>query len=147
MRFRNLVLAAGLPLIMGAGVQPAPVPDAREVMTTLVDPSANFIWQSVSTIVTAEGVEEKFPRTDEEWSDLRRAADLLSEGGNLLQKDRRRTGDSDWQKWSQAIVDAANTTLEAVDAENPDRILEAGGDIYATCVGCHGGYWRMRGPP
>ena len=147
MRFRYLVLAAGLPLVMGAGVQPAPAPEAREVMATMVDPSANFIWQSVSTIVTAEGVEEKFPRTDEEWSDLRQAATLLAEGGNLLKKDRRRAGERDWLKWSQAIVDAANTTLNAVDAENADRVLEAGGEIYATCVGCHGGYWRMRTPP
>ena len=146
MRFRYLVLAAGLPLFVGAGAQRSPE-TASEIMATMVDPSANFIWKSVSTIVTANGVEEKFPRNDAEWSDLGKAATLLAEGGNLLKKDRRRAGDRDWLKWSQAIVDAANTTLKAVDAENADLVLEAGGEIYNTCVGCHGGYWRMRTAP
>ena len=147
MPFRYLVLAAGLPLFVGAGAQLSPETGAREIMATMVDPSANFIWKSVSTIVTANGVEEKFPRNDREWSDLRKAAARLAEGGNLLKKDRRRAGDSDWLKWSQAIIDAANTTLKAVDAENADQVLEAGGEIYNTCVGCHGGYWRMTTPP
>ena len=147
MRFRYLVLAAGLPLFMGAGAQLAPETEASEIMATIVDPAANFIWRSVSTIVTADGVEEKFPRNDEEWNDLRRAAALLAEGGRLLKNDRRRAGDSDWVKWSQAIVDAANITLKAVNAENADQVLEAGGEIYNTCVGCHGGYWRMTTTP
>ena len=116
-------------------------------MATMVDPSANYIWQSVSTIVTAKGVEEKFPRNDREWSELREAATRLAEGGSLLKEDRRRAGDSDWMKWSQAIVDAADTTLKAVAAKNADRILEAGEEIYNTCVGCHGGYWRMTPRP
>ncbi len=146
MRFRYLVLAA-VPLFVGAGAQRSPETAAREIMATMVDPSANFIWQSVSTIVTANGVEEKFPRSDEEWSELRKAATLLADGGNLLKEDRRRAGDSDWLQWSQAIVDAANTTLKAVDAENADQVLEAGDEIYNTCVGCHGGYWRMATPP
>ncbi len=147
MRFQYLVLAAGLPLFVGAGVQLSPATGAREIMATMVDPSANYIWQSVSTIVTAKGVEEKFPRNDREWSELREAATRLAEGGSLLKEDRRRAGDSDWMKWSQAIVDAADTTLKAVAAKNADRILEAGEEIYNTCVGCHGGYWRMTPRP
>ena len=142
MRFRYLVFAAGLPLIVGAGVQP-PAPGAREIMATMVDPSANFIWQSVAIIVTPDGVEEKSPRNDREWGELREAATLLADGGRLLRKDHRREGDRDWMKWSQAIVDAADTTLKAVDAKNADLVLEVGEEIYNTCVGCHGGYWRM----
>ncbi len=147
MRFRHLVLAAGLPLVVGAGVQPSATTGVREIMATMVDPSANYIWQSVSIIVTSKGVEEKFPRTDREWSELRKAATLLAEGGSLLKKDRRRAGDSDWMNWSQAIIDAADTTLKAVDAKNPDQILAVGEEIYNTCVGCHGGYWRMAPRP
>ena len=147
MRFQYLVLAAGLPLVVGAGAQLASETGTREIMATMVDPSANVIWKSVSTIVTAKGVEETFPRNDEDWSDLRKAATLLAEGGSLLKKNHRREGDSDWLKWSQAIVDAANTTLKAIDAENVDQVFDAGGEIYNTCVGCHGGYWRMTTPP
>ena len=146
MRFQYLVLAAGLPFFLGAGVQLSPATGVREIMATMVDPAANFIWQSVSTIVTDKGVEEKFPRDDGEWTELRQAATLLAEGGSLLTKDRQRAGDSEWLKWSQAIVDAANTTLKAVESKNADRVLEVGDEIYNTCVGCHGGYWRMTTP-
>jgi hypothetical protein len=147
MRFRYLVLAAALPLVGGAGVQPSPATGAREIMGTMVDPSANFIWQSVSIIVTSEGVEKKFPRTDSEWKELRMAATLLAKGGSLLKEDRRRAADDEWLKWSQAIMDAADTTLKAVDARNADQILEVGEAIYNTCVGCHGGYWKMAQRP
>ena len=151
MRFQHLVFAAALPLALPlfvwGGLQVASAPGSREVMATMVDPSANFIWRSVSTIVTAEGVKETFPRNDAEWKDLRQAAARLAAGGALLKKDRRRAGDSDWLKWSQAIVDAADTTLRAVDAKSRDRVLEAGEEIYNTCVGCHGGYYRMAPPP
>ena len=52
----------------------------------------------------------------------------------------------DWLKWSQAIVDSAALTLEAIESENADQVLAAGEAIYNTCVGCHGGYWRMSSP-
>lgn len=112
----------------------------------MVDPSANFIWRSVSTIVTVDGVKETFPHSDAEWKEVRQAAMRLAAGGALLRKDRRRAGNGEWLKWSQAIVDAADTTLRAVDARSKDGILEAGEEIYNTCVGCHGGYYRMASP-
>ena len=115
-----------------------------QIMETMVDPSANLIWRSVSTVVTVDEVKETFPRSDKEWNDLRKAATRLAEGGRLLKTSRSRGDDRDWLKWSQAIVDAADLTLKAVDARSPDRILDAGEKIYETCVGCHGGYSVMR---
>ena len=145
-RARHLVLAAAVPLFVWGCLHVASAQGPREVMATMVDPSANFIWRSVSTIVTAEGAKETFPRSDAEWNDLRRAAVRLAAGGTLLKTDRQRAGDRDWLKWSQAIVDAANTTLRAVDARSRDHVLEAGEEIYNACVGCHGGYYRMAPP-
>jgi len=146
MRLQSLVLAATLPLFASGGVQAPPAPAPREIMATMVDPSANFIWRSVSTIVTVDGVKETFPHSDAEWKEVRQAAMRLAAGGALLRKDRRRAGNGEWLKWSQAIVDAADTTLRAVDARSKDGILEAGEEIYNTCVGCHGGYYRMASP-
>ena len=115
-------------------------------MAGMVDPAANFIWRSVSTTVTAQGIEEKAPQNESEWTELRNAANLLSRGGRLLKQDPQREGDEDWLKWSQAIVDSAAWTLEAIESKNPDQVLAAGEAIYNTCVGCHGGYWRMSSP-
>ena len=67
-------------------------------MAGMVDPAANFIWRSVSTTVTAQGIEEKAPQNESEWTELRNAANLLSRGGRLLKQDPQREGDEDWLK-------------------------------------------------
>ena len=54
-------------------------------MDSMVDPNADYIWESVATIVTAAGTEERQPRTDEDWITLRRRAIPLIEATNLLQ--------------------------------------------------------------
>lgn len=146
MRFQHLVLAAALPLSVWGGLQVTSAPGPREIMATMVDPSANYIWRSVSTVVTAEGAKETFPRNDAAWKDLRQAAVRLGAGGTLLKQDRQRAADRDWLKRAQALVDAADTTLKAVDARSKDGVLEAGEEIYNACVGCHGGYYQMAPP-
>lgn len=96
--------------------------------------------------MTAQGIEEKAPQNEREWTELRNPADLLAEGGRLLKDDPQREDDADWLKWSQATIDSATLTLEAIESQNADQVLEAGDAIYNTCVGCHGGYWRMSSP-
>jgi hypothetical protein len=56
----------------------------KEIMELIINPSANGIWQAVATVVDRDGIHELFPRTQEEWLDMRRAAVLIMEGGNLL---------------------------------------------------------------
>jgi hypothetical protein len=128
------------------GAQTSSGASVRQIMETMIDPAAIRIWRSVSVIVTPEGVTEKFPRTDKEWSDLRRDALLLAEGGRLLKQDASERQNRYWQKWSQAVVDAAVVTLKAIDAKSPDEVLAAGEKIYDTCAACHGGYWMMSPP-
>ena len=42
------------------------------------------MWDSVSTMVSTAGIEEKAPKNDEEWRDVRRGAIRLVEAPNLL---------------------------------------------------------------
>ncbi len=53
-------------------------------MKSVIEPSADFIWGSVSTNVTSKGVEKKVPRTDEEWDEVHKRAIALVEATNLL---------------------------------------------------------------
>src|SRR5205823_9645358 len=57
----------------------------KDIMDSMVDPGSDVIWDSVETIVSAKGVEEKAPHTDEEWKNVRRHAIMLLEATNLLQ--------------------------------------------------------------
>ena len=138
-----LALIVAVPIFLGLVMQRS---GPREIMASMVDPAANFIWRSVSTTVTSQGTEEKAPQNESEWNDLRSAANLLAEGGRLLKKAPQGEGDKDWLKWSQAVVDSATLTLKAIESKNAEQVLEAGDAIYKTCVGCHGGYWRMSSP-
>src|SRR5438093_13128239 len=57
----------------------------KDIMDSMVDPGADYIWDSVETVVSAKGIEEKQPRTDEEWKEVRRRAIMLLEATNALQ--------------------------------------------------------------
>src|SRR5258708_3462821 len=56
----------------------------KELMESIIDPSADALWGAVGTVVDKAGVHESFPKTPEEWLALRRAAVRIIEAGNLL---------------------------------------------------------------
>src|SRR5262249_8301170 len=56
----------------------------KELMDSIVDPSADVIWGAGGTVVDKEGFHELSPKTDEDWLNVRRAAVRIIEGGNLL---------------------------------------------------------------
>src|SRR5262249_17543674 len=56
----------------------------KDLMESIIDPSADVLWGAVGTVADKEGVHELLPKTQEEWLDVRRAAVRIIEGGNLL---------------------------------------------------------------
>lgn len=151
---------------------PAAVPDYRltgtikDLMDSEVDPSADFLWDSVATIVTRKGVDERRPRTDEEWKDVRRKAITLIEAPNLLMMNGRRVarpgekadnpdvelGPEDIQEIidgdratfiqrAHGLQDAAKKALDAIDRKDADALQNAGEDIDEACEQCHLKYW------
>ena len=62
-------------------------------MNGIVRPAARVVFASVGTIISADGVEEREPRTDEEWAAVGNSAAALVESANLLMMD----GSSDRQ--------------------------------------------------
>src|SRR5262245_48920274 len=62
----------------------------QELMQAIVDPSADKVWESVGTTVTAKGADERRPRTDEEWQEVRNGVVALLESTNLLMMPGRR---------------------------------------------------------
>ena len=61
-----------------------PTATVKDIMDALVDPGSDYIWDSVETVVSAKGTEEKAPHTDEEWKQVRNHAIMLLEATNLL---------------------------------------------------------------
>jgi len=138
----------------------------KDIMDSMVDPSADYIWESVATIVSAKGVEEKAPRTDEEWRDVRRRAITLMEATNLLQipgrhvaKPGEKADDpkvelapeqieeminkdrASWIKYAHALHDATMEAFKAIEAKDKEKLLDVGNGIDEACEKCHLQYW------
>ena len=56
----------------------------REIMQSIVAPSAQGLWDSVGTISNSKGTFDLAPHTDAEWAAVRRNAVTLVESANLL---------------------------------------------------------------
>jgi hypothetical protein len=114
--------------------------DVKQLMSWIVDPNATGLWNSVATIDTDKGREERQPRTDEEWNAVRNHAAVLVESGNLLMLSGRAVDQGDWIKFSRGLSDAASTALQAAEVKDVPALFEAGGTVYEACSACHAKY-------
>ena len=118
------------------------IASVKYVMRGITMPNAAAIWDSVSTIVDAKGVQDNQPRTDEEWAAVGAHAAALVEAANMLTVGTRAVDQGDWVKMSKAMADAAQTALKATTDKSPEGILAAGETINETCDNCHQKYSR-----
>jgi hypothetical protein len=117
-----------------------PIVDTGSLMESFIEPSADVIWLSVGTIVTAAGEEHIRPQTEEEWAKVKSAAVAVSEAGNLLMMEPRARDADEWMRLSTAMVDTGAEAIKAAEAKDPDAVFEAGAQIYAVCSNCHAKY-------
>src|SRR6185503_238536 len=93
--FRWSFLAVPLIVVTACNRTPTPQPPApapllrpvatiKDIIDSIVDPSADALWHSVASVSSAAGFEDRQPRTDEEWATVRRDAIRLVEATNLL---------------------------------------------------------------
>ena len=112
----------------------------KQLMSWIIDPNATAVWNSVGTVTTDKGTEERHPRTDDEWATYRNAAATLIESGNLLMLDGRAEDKDQWMATSRGMADAAAAVLEAVEAKDVEAYFNAGGALYEACTACHSKY-------
>ena len=117
-----------------------PIVDTGSLMESFIEPSADVIWLSVGTIVSAAGEEHIRPKTEEEWTKVKNAAIAVSEAGNLLMMEPRARDADEWMRLSKAMVDTGAEAIKAAEAKDPDAMFEAGAQIYAVCSNCHAKY-------
>lgn len=143
-----------------------PTATIKDIMTSIIDPEADILWNSVATIVTLSGTEEREPRTDEDWAALRQSAVQLVEATNLLRVPGRlvaRPGEKSenprielqpetiqkmiaeepaaWSALVDRLHDAAVPALKAIDTKNAKGLFDAGEHIEHACEACHQRYW------
>jgi hypothetical protein len=144
---RRAVLSCIVAAMVGscANATPAATPfkavaSTGVLMNAILEPAAEIIWASVGTVVTADGIEEIEPRTDDEWTAVRNAAMVVTESGNLLMMEGRARDTEDWTTFSEALVEIGARAVEAAEDQDTDAVFQVGGDIYNICAGCHQQY-------
>jgi hypothetical protein len=177
------LLLSGVALFVGSAckAQQPPQPEykpeykltatIKDIMDSMVDPNADYLWESVATIVSAAGTEERSPKTEKDWIEVRRRAITLIEATNLLQMPGRkvaRPGEKsenpgielepeqmeklmteDRQAFvtlAHGLHDAASEALKAIDEKNAQGLLDAGEKIDSACENCHLKYWYPNTP-
>ncbi len=174
------LFAVGIAMVLGSGcaqqqkteapAQPQPeyriTATVKDIMDSMVDPGSDVIWDSVETIVSAKGVEEKAPHTDEEWKNVRNHAMMLLEATNLLQMPGRHVAKAgekaddpkvelapdqieaiinqdraSWIKFAHGLHDATMEAFKAIEAKDTEALLNSGDGIDQACEKCHLKYW------
>jgi hypothetical protein len=118
-----------------------PQASVKELMVSIVDPAADVLWDSVGTVISEEGIEEWYPKTDEEWSSVRASAVTIMESGNLLMIGTRARDRGMWMELSKGLIDAGRAAVEAAESKNPDAVFAVGEEVYVACDRCHALYW------
>ncbi|HYM34811.1 MAG TPA: hypothetical protein VET48_05400 [Steroidobacteraceae bacterium] len=145
-----------------------PTASIQEIMASIVDPAADTLWDSVGTTVNAKGAEDRQPRTEEEWQQVRRSAITLIESTNLLMMDGRRivavggkladeglpgvlnaneaqqrldAQHPAFVQFARALHDVGEEMLQAVDAKNSTAMVDVGSKIDEVCESCHTTFW------
>jgi hypothetical protein len=137
------LLGAAICIASCGGAEPPPfkpVVDNKLLMSAIIDPNADIVWDAVKWIETREGTEEIRPRTEDQWAAVRNAAITVAESGNLLMIVPRAKNSGEWMQLSQRMIDMAQEAIKAADAKNADRLFTVGGDLYETCTACHAKY-------
>jgi len=165
-----LSVAASCPLALAQQNNNRDLPiysSIREIMDSIVDPSADVLWGAVGTIVDKQqGIRELLPKTQQEWLDVRRAAVRMVEAGNLLMMpgreaaprgsksetpgveleppqitaliNRNRRG---FDGFARQLQQAGAQALRASDARNGGMLMDAGERMENACESCHQAFW------
>lgn len=164
-----LMFVLTLPMTMACAPPPPEfrtTATVKDIMDSVIDPSADSVWGSVSYVATLTGTTENFPRTDDEWKAVRRHAIALMEGSNMLLVPGRRVARpgekaedarvehspddieamishdrSSWTTLAHGLHDAATENLSAIEAKDVERLLTAGEVLDKACESCHVKYW------
>jgi hypothetical protein len=144
----------------------------KDLMESIIDPSADALWEAVGTVVDKEGIHESFPKTPEEWLDVRHAAVRIVEGSNLLLMPGRAAAPpgakSDapgvelepaeisallkddraaFDEFAKALQALGAEAMQASAAQNAALLMDIGARVENVCESCHQTFWYPQAKP
>src|SRR5271156_4189730 len=83
----------------------------QAIMDTVVDPSADSLWEAAGTVVSAKGSKAHRPHTAKQWAEARKLALQVVDGAKLLQT-RRPVGDNGHWRLADASTPGIRTAAQ-----------------------------------
>jgi len=147
---------------------PEGIAGLADVMQTMVDPSAQTIWNSVSFTSDENGSRQNSPQDDAEWQRVRNAGVVLGESMNLIVSADRKAGHklektpaqadagtlppaeirrlidgapAAFSKHARLTQQSALRVIAAVDARDAKALEAAGSELDQACEACHVEFW------
>lgn len=145
-----------------------PVLSVKELMEHVIDPVADWVFDAAVIDVSAKGIVETIPLTDDDWLRVERGAMILAESANLLKMTRAMVPAGDksleqepggpeltpgeietkvkndpgqWRKQADLLRVAALESLAIARARDAKRLFDAGDKIDKACESCHLEFW------
>jgi hypothetical protein len=138
----------------------------KDLMESIIDPSADVLWGAVGTVVDLEGTHESLPKTPEDWLDVRRAAVRIIEGSNLLMIPGREAAPpgaksdapgvelepaqittlvnknrKSFNAFAKVLQALGVEAMQAIEAKDAARLLDIGAGMENACESCHQTFW------
>jgi hypothetical protein len=138
----------------------------KDLMESIIDPSADAIWGAVGTVVDEQGTHESVPKTPGEWLELRRAAVRIVEGSNLLMMPGREAAPAgtksetpgvelepdqiaalikknrkSFNGFAKALQALGVEMMRASESKDAGLVVEIGGRMENVCENCHQTFW------
>ena len=157
--------------LAGSGLATEPpynhVGTIREIMHGIVEPSSDAIFDAVVIDVSAAGIKETLPRTEEEWEKVEHGAIALAEAVNLLKMPGRAVArpeemnvdpegpelppseiaghisrsPQEWNTHADGLQRAAIEAMNAARAKSVEGLTKVGETLDNACESCHLAYW------
>jgi hypothetical protein len=149
-----------------SGPKYQPTATIKDIMLSIVDPNADVVWLSVTTVQSDKGTVDTAPKNDEEWQNVRKGAVALTEAANLLMMPGRHVAApgeksetpgvelepsemeelinkdrGSWVMRATKLHDAGLEAMKAIEAHDSQKVFEVGEQIEQACENCHRQYW------
>ena len=112
----------------------------RQVMNWVLDPNADLIWNSAGFEITADGVEDLAPASDEQWLAVRNSSAAIIEVGNILLMPTHYRDDAAWSRWVRDLQSTGMQLLATAESRDSTRLFSLGGELFEACQSCHDHY-------
>lgn len=162
-RIPRIAVVAAWVGVIAASRGPATI---KDIMQSMVDPTGDFLFQSVQTVSNDQGVAEKAPQTSQEWAEVREHLQILINAPDALLADDRRAGRprdrskspevenepqqvlaliaadrAGFERRAKRLATTASIAMKAVEGRDKSALVPALDAIDKACESCHLHYW------